>query len=88
MRAKVTRRFQVTIPQDVREKVDLTVGDLVEVRCEGDKIVIEKLGENWAGVMDETAGTWRKHPIFREMKNSIEIVNWLRGKTKSQEGKP
>jgi len=80
MGAKIARRYQVTIPQEVREKMDLSVGDVVEVRYDEGKIIIEKKLEKWEDAMKETAGAWRNHPVFGKMKNSIEIVNWLRGK--------
>jgi len=80
MEVKIARRYQVTIPQEVREKMGLSVGDVVEVRYDEGKIIIEKVLERWEDVMVETAGAWRNHPVFGKMKNSIEVVNWLRGK--------
>ncbi|MEM2957687.1 MAG: AbrB/MazE/SpoVT family DNA-binding domain-containing protein [Candidatus Jordarchaeaceae archaeon] len=44
MFVKVTRRFQVTIPQEIREKLGLTIGDTVDIRYADGKIVIEKVG--------------------------------------------
>lgn len=80
MEVKVARRYQVTIPREVREKMDLSVGDVVEIRYEGGSIIIEKVLERWEDVMRETAGAWRDHPVFGRMKNSVEVVDWLRGK--------
>jgi len=40
---KVTRKFQVTIPKKVREKLRLRVGDKLSVQVEGDKIVFRPL---------------------------------------------
>ena len=80
MEVKIARRYQVTIPKEVREKMDLSVGDMVEVRYDESRIIIEKVRERWEDVMMETAGAWRDHPVFGKMKNSIEVVNWLRGK--------
>lgn len=31
--------------------------------------------------MAETAGMWSNHSVFGKMKNSVEIVQWLRGKS-------
>ncbi len=36
--------------------------------------------ETWKKVMKETKGTWRKHPVFIEMDDAVEIENWMRGK--------
>lgn len=30
--------------------------------------------------MKETMGAWQKHPIFNDMDDSVDIVNWMRGK--------
>ena len=78
MQVKVARRYQVTIPEEVREKAGLSVGDAVDVRYEEGKVLIEKLEESWERVMAESAGSWAKHPVFGKMKNSVEIVHWLR----------
>ena len=37
---RVTRKFQVTIPKDVREKLNLRVGDLLRVNVEDNRIVL------------------------------------------------
>jgi len=42
VRVKVTRNFQVTIPAEIRRALGIREGDLLEVRLEGNKIVIEK----------------------------------------------
>ena len=30
--------------------------------------------------MKETKGAWDKHPLFKEMDDAVEIVNWMCGK--------
>lgn len=42
---KVREKYQVTIPEDVRNKIPLKVGERVEVVAEGDKIVIRPVVE-------------------------------------------
>lgn len=76
----MARRHQITIPEEVREEVGINVGDEVDVRSEDGRVVVEKAVGNWESVMKETRGIWRRHPIFKDMKDSIEIVNWLRRK--------
>jgi len=39
----VSKKYQVTIPREIREKVGLRVGDKVLVRVEGRKIIIEPI---------------------------------------------
>jgi len=80
MEVKIARRYQVTIPQEIRDRMDLSVGDVVDVRYDEGRIIIEKVLTKWEDVMAETAGAWGNHPVFGKMKNSIEVVNWLRGK--------
>jgi len=78
LQVKVGCGYQVTIPEDVRAKAKISVGDDVDVRYEDGKILLEKLDDNWEKVMAETEGSWAKHPVFGKMKNSVEIVDWLR----------
>src|SRR2546426_162493 len=78
LRVKVARRYKVTIPEEIREKAKISVGDDLDVCYEDAKILLEKLEDNWEKVMKETEGSWATHPVFGEMKNSVEIVHWLR----------
>jgi len=38
---KVTRKYQVTIPESVRSKLGVRIGDKLIVKCEGNRIVME-----------------------------------------------
>ncbi len=58
----------------------ISVGDEVDIRYENGKILVEKLGDNWEKVLAETQGSWANHPVFGKMKNSVDIVHWLRAK--------
>ena len=40
MIVKVTRNYQITIPADIRDKVNLRIGDLVDVVYDNDRKVI------------------------------------------------
>ena len=80
MRVKVARRHQITIPEEVRNEVGIRVGDVVDVRSEGKRVVVEKAVQSWEQVMDQTRGAWKTHPVFGDMKDAVEIVNWLRRK--------
>jgi AbrB family looped-hinge helix DNA binding protein len=80
MKTKVARRHQITIPEEIRKKAKISVGDNLEISYEHGKILVEKIDENWENVMKETKGAWRKHPIFKDMDDAVEIVNWMRGK--------
>ena len=80
MKAKVARRYQITIPEDVREEVGISVGDIVEVSSSEGRVVIEKVGRDWNRVMKETRGSWKSHPAFSGLKDAVEVTNWLRNK--------
>lgn len=42
---KIREKYQVTIPEDVREKIPLKVGERVEVTVRGDDIIIHPVIE-------------------------------------------
>jgi len=70
-RVKVTRKYQVTIPEEVRHKIGVMIGDELLVREEGEKIVLErpidleKLAGSWSHIesterfMEEARGLWK-----------------------------
>ena len=68
------------IPEEIRKKAKISVGDNLDISYEHGKILVEKIDENWEKVMKETKGAWRKHPVFKDMDDAVEIVNWMRGK--------
>ncbi len=84
MRVKVARRYQITIPEEVRKEVGINIGDAVDVRSQDGKVIVEKMGKSWESVMEETRGAWKEHPFFKGMKDSIEIVDWLRQKNRKR----
>jgi AbrB family looped-hinge helix DNA binding protein len=81
LQVKVARRYKLTIPEEVREKAKISVGDVLDVRYEDGKILLEKLEDNWERVMKETEGSWAAHPVFGKMKNSVVIIRWLRSRS-------
>jgi len=80
MKTKVARRHQITIPEEIRKKAKIAVGDILDISYRRGKIQVEKIDENWEKVMKDTKGSWRKHPVFKEMDDAVEIVKWMRGK--------
>ena len=53
---KVREKYQVTIPEDVRNKIPLKVGERVEVIAKGNEIVIRPIIE----IPRDQAWFWRK----------------------------
>jgi bifunctional DNA-binding transcriptional regulator/antitoxin component of YhaV-PrlF toxin-antitoxin module len=80
MEAKIARRHQVTIPEEICELAKISIGDTVEISCKHGKLVIEKIEGSWDTVMNETRGAWSEHPVFKDIDDAVEIVNWMRGK--------
>ncbi|WP_457753035.1 AbrB/MazE/SpoVT family DNA-binding domain-containing protein [Thermococcus sp.] len=40
---KVTRNYQITIPAEIRKVLGIKEGELLEVKLEGDRIVLQRL---------------------------------------------
>lgn len=70
-KVKVTRKYQVTIPEEVRQKAGLRIGDELIVSEVEEKIVMErpidigKLAGSWSHIestekfMEEARGLWK-----------------------------
>lgn len=80
MEVKIARRHQVTIPEEICKMAKISIGDTVEISYKHGTLVIEKIEGSWDRVMKETKGAWSEHPVFNEMDDAVEIVNWMRGK--------
>ena len=50
MQVKVARRYWAVMPEEVREKANVSVGDELDVRCEDSKIILEKFETAWVVV--------------------------------------
>ena len=70
--AKVTAKYQITIPPDIRNELGIVPGSEVEVRKDGDRYVlvvdpVADLQKNWRGK-------------FKGKQTSDEYMNQIRGK--------
>jgi len=70
--ARVTRKGQVTIPKEVREKIGIFPGTQVKFEIEGEKCVLKK--EVRGSVFDKWVG------YLKTKKSADEIMEELRGK--------
>jgi AbrB family looped-hinge helix DNA binding protein len=59
-KTKVTRKYQVTIPKEVRKKVGVEVGDEFKVSDKGALIVFQKVSKP-RGLLT-FAGCWKEYP--------------------------
>ncbi len=59
--AKLTRKWQITIPSAVRRELGLHEGDSVFLRIEGDRVVLQALPHGWTEASRGLgAEVWRK----------------------------
>ncbi|HME55003.1 MAG TPA: AbrB/MazE/SpoVT family DNA-binding domain-containing protein [Candidatus Lokiarchaeia archaeon] len=42
----ITRNYQITIPKDIREKLNLRLGESLQLHMQGEEIVIERMKAN------------------------------------------
>jgi antitoxin PrlF len=59
-KTKMTRKYQVTIPREVRIKTGVKVGDEFRVTDKGDLIVLQKI--NKEKTILDFAGCWEGYP--------------------------
>ena len=70
-KVKVTRKYQVTIPKEVRRKVGVNIGDELRVIDKGELIVFQKIDKKKS--LLEFAGCWKGYP-----ENPDEFMRELR----------
>jgi len=61
---KVTRKGQITLPKEIRDKLSIKEGDYLEVTLQGDKIIIKKLEYPVPG---EPVGEEKFNEIIKEL---------------------
>lgn len=58
--AKLTSKFQITIPAEIRRRLDLAAGDIVYLAVEDGKVVLRTARGGWArGTRGLGAEVWR-----------------------------
>ena len=50
---KVTRKYQITIPKSIREKLGLRVGDILIVKTDGKRIILEPISERTKNPLED-----------------------------------
>lgn len=73
----VTRKYQVTIPKEVRERLGIKVGDRLLVRVEGDRVILEPIKpaaalERLSSIADRLLGGPRRVNAVRLVERSLE----------------
>ena len=77
--SKISKKGQITIPKDVREKLGLKVGDKVIFESITQGILIRKKEDlDINKILNEITGMWKDHPLFKD-KTTKEIIEIMRG---------
>lgn len=77
--SKITKKGQITIPKDIREKLGLKVGDKVVFESISMGILIRKKeGSDIDKIIKEITGIWKDHPLYKN-KTTKEIIEMIRG---------
>ena len=50
---KVTRKYQITLPKEVREKLGIRIGDFLKVKIEDGKVVLEPMVPRRRNLIDD-----------------------------------
>lgn len=73
--ATINKRFQITIPKEIREQLQLYAGGKVEIQPGTERYLIIKPLES---VVDASFGLWKGE------KESLQYVNEIRDETESR----
>ncbi len=77
--SKISKKGQITIPKDIREKMGLKAGDKVIFETFAEGFLIRKKEESdFQKILDEIVGIWEDHPLFKD-KTTREIIEIMRG---------
>ncbi|MEX0569294.1 MAG: AbrB/MazE/SpoVT family DNA-binding domain-containing protein [Candidatus Njordarchaeota archaeon] len=73
----VTRKYQITIPKSIREKLGIRIGDKLLVEVDGTKIVIRPINyrealEDLATIADRILGGSKKIDVVNLVEESLE----------------
>jgi len=49
--SKVSKKGQVVIPKEIRDKLNIMPGDIIIFKMEGDKIIIERIKEKLKDIL-------------------------------------
>ena len=70
---RVGKRFTIVLPKDIRTKLNIREGDLLSVRVEGDRIILEPKRSDPFKVLEKVIGE-----PYDEERNERLAEEWLR----------
>jgi AbrB family looped-hinge helix DNA binding protein len=82
---KITRGFQITIPQDFRKQNNIKEGDFIEVSLQGNKMIIEPISIKKKNPLDNLKSLFQSQPKdkFFDTKSEEEIMDTVNSEIKS-----
>jgi AbrB family looped-hinge helix DNA binding protein len=74
-RTKVTSKFQLTIPKEIREQIDLKAGEVVEVQILGEEGIVIKRFRKVRNPLQVLIGETpsRRHVSIEELDENAEL---------------
>jgi AbrB family looped-hinge helix DNA binding protein len=85
--SKISKKGQIIIPKEIRERLGLKTGDKIILETVGQEVLLRKKGESdIKNILNEVGGMWKEHPLFKD-KNTKESIEMIRGPddTRAQE---
>lgn len=77
--SKISKKGQITIPKDTREKLGVKTGDTIIFESASQGVLIQKKGNPETDKnLNEINEMWKDHPLFKE-KNIKDILEKFRG---------
>jgi len=77
--SKISKKGQITIPKNIREKMGLKIGDKIIFESINQGFLIRKKeGADIDKILSEVSGSWKDHPLFKD-KTTKDIIEMLRG---------
>jgi len=63
---RVKRKFNITIPKKLRKDLTVKVGQLIEMKLEGDRIILKPIAEDPSSRLEELIGNISSESISKE----------------------
>jgi AbrB family looped-hinge helix DNA binding protein len=77
-RVKVSKKFQIAIPSEVRQKLGIAAGDVLLVDVRGDHVLLMPEPKNWAEAL------WGFQKEIWEGVDAVAYVRELRGECEAE----
>jgi AbrB family looped-hinge helix DNA binding protein len=69
---KMSKKGQIVIPKDIRERFEIKPGDAVIFKIQGDKIVLEKIQERMSEILKNSKPVEKSLDFQRRLRDEWE----------------